>query len=162
MKKQLVPVLGFILLILTGCGEYSLYPVNPPETVRRQFTPMTLASGHVVVAGEAEAYLNKRAAYFLDVRHALAFRDGRIPGAASMPFTGPVGYSDDFKPNRRSLALSRLRIDKSTPVIIYGADSKDWRGYYAAGMMIERGYDNVMWLRGGYEEWVRKGIGVER
>lgn len=164
MNRHLAYALIVIMLVLAGCGEWSTRPMTePPDTLRTPPpTPMYLTGGSVVIAGQAKGYLDKRAAFFLDVRHALEYRDGRIPGAVSMPMTGPVGYSEDFHPERRNFAIFQLRFDKSTRIIVYGEDTKDWRAYHASRVLIERGHDNVMWFRGGYEDWVRRGYGVER
>ncbi len=163
MDKRIA--LGIIMAVcmLTGCGEWSTRPIDPPDTyTNAPPTPMTVRGARVVASGEAKAFFDRREAFFIDVRHPLTYRDGRIPGASSMPYIGPVGYSEEFHPERSELTMFRLRVDKSTPVIVYGTDSHDWRAFHAARTLAEQGNDFVMWFRGGYEDWVRRGYDVEK
>jgi rhodanese-related sulfurtransferase len=56
--------------------------------------------------------------------------------------------------------LTTLTKDKFTPLVIFGADAHSIHGYKAARQAVTLGYTYVFWFRGGFQEWLDKGMPV--
>ena len=60
--------------------------------------------------------------------------------------------------NTNPNSLRQLIQDKSTPVVFFGTGEKSIKSYKAAKKTISYGYVTVFWMRGGIEEWKKKGM----
>lgn len=56
--------------------------------------------------------------------------------------------------------LASLTKDKFTPLVIFGADEHSVHSYKAARQAVVLGYFSVYWFRGGFQEWLDKGMPV--
>src|SRR3546814_18831124 len=43
--------------------------------------------------------------------------------------------------------------DRGAAMVFYSPGSTGWKSYHAARQAAEAGYNNVMWMRGGYADW---------
>jgi sulfur-carrier protein adenylyltransferase/sulfurtransferase len=81
---------------------------------------------------------------FLDVREQNEWDDGHIPGAIHAPRNNLESRIEDKVP------------DKSQPVVVYCGSGP--RSAFATRTLTELGYENVVNLDGGYNEWKRSGL----
>jgi 3-mercaptopyruvate sulfurtransferase SseA len=44
------------------------------------------------------------------------------------------------------------------PVVVMGVGPYDWHAYNAALILVELGYHDVRWFRGGEESWAKAGV----
>ncbi len=56
--------------------------------------------------------------------------------------------------------LATLTKDKFTPLVIFGEDEHSVHSYKAARQAVILGYTYVFWFRGGFKEWLDKGMPV--
>ena len=56
--------------------------------------------------------------------------------------------------------LASLTKDKFTPLVIFGEDAHSVHSYKAARQAVTLGYSYVFWFRGGFQEWLDKGMPV--
>jgi rhodanese-related sulfurtransferase len=127
--------------------------VDPP-------TPTTLSGGKVISADEAKAAVGKAA--FFDMRKALSYGKGHLPGAVPLPYDQKSDKSADFDAAKDKFDMSQLPKNKSDAVVFYSDGPTGWKSYKAAVVAIRSGYTNVMWFRGGSAEWEGKGFALER
>lgn len=123
-------------------------------------TPMTLAGGKVISADEAKAVVGK--AVIFDMRKALSYGKGHLPGSTPLPYGQKSGKSADFDASQDKFDMAKLPQDKSTAIVFYSDGPTGWKSYKAAVTAIRSGYTNVMWLRGGSAEWEAKGFALEQ
>lgn len=101
-----------------------------------------------------------RGAVVLDVRTKREFDTGHLPRALSVPYT----ERDDLKLRRPGISGKILTeygdtwtppasIQKTTPIILIGEDSRDWRTYKAALVAKHLGFASVFWTVSGIERW---------
>lgn len=76
---------------------------------------------------------------------------GHIEGSFSLP---------DIKTTPES--LSTAIPSKETPVAFYCNGVKCGRSVKASTMAVNEGYKNVYWFRGGWEEWIQKGLPISK
>lgn len=84
----------------------------------------------------------------IDARKPGAFDKSRIPNAIKIDWrysNVTRGWSFDAK---------SIGGNKADPLVIYGADAQDGFAALAAEKAVSEGYSNVLWLRGGFAEWV--------
>ena len=127
---------------------------NDPET------PTSLAGAKVVNAAEAKALLGK--AHFFDMRKAVSFGKGHLPGAKPLPFKQKSEKTPNFDASLDSFDASQLPADKNAKIVFYSDGPTGWKSYKAAAMSVKRGYRNVHWLRGGSKEWEGAGYQLEQ
>jgi rhodanese-related sulfurtransferase len=123
-------------------------------------TPTALAGGKIISADEAKSVAGKAAIF--DMRKALSFGKGHLPGAAPLPYGQKSGKSADFDATQDKFDMSQLPQDKSAAIVFYSDGPAGWKSYKAAVTAIRSGYTNVMWLRGGSAEWESKGFALEQ
>ena len=151
MKKLLsVNIFLYVMIAMTGAAV--------SEEVQ---TPESLKGGEIISAEEAKTLIDGKGAHFFDVRSAINFGRGHIPTAGSLPFKGKVRKIAEAVPSIESINLRKLPGDKNKAIAFYSHGATGWKSYAAARIAIEIGYKNVMWLRGGYEEWKMKGYPVK-
>lgn len=76
---------------------------------------------------------------------------GWIPGSLGLP---------DYETTPE--ALAKALPSKDTDVVFYCNGVKCGRSVKTATMAVEQGYKKVYWFRGGWEEWAKEGLPVEK
>lgn len=122
-------------------------------------TPTTLKACKVITAEEAKK-LHDQKVTFIDTRNPMNFGKGHIPGAVLIPYSGKSENKPDFDDSKDQFDLSSLR-DKNTKIVVYGHGPTGWKAYKAAVKAAKTGYKNVLWFRGGLEDWEKKGFPKE-
>lgn len=118
-------------------------------------TPRELPGGKILTAAQAKDLVGK--AQFFDMRKAVNYGRGHIPGAVALPYDQKSEFSVDFDASVDRLDWSQLPADKGAPVVFYSDGPTGWKSYKAAVLAIREGYTNVMWFRGGTAEWAAAG-----
>ena len=85
----------------------------------------------------------------IDARSAEDRTGGYIEGSLSLPDT-------DATPQSLAAAVP----GKMTPMIVYCNGVKCGRSVVVAKLAVAEGYAKVYWFRGGWDEWVAKGMPV--
>jgi len=140
--KSLINILFISVFTLTSGIQFSIAeekkaPDNIPGTTR-------------VSAEQVIDLLGKEAALvIIDSRKTSDRNKGYIEGS--------IGLQDtDTNP----AALAKHIKTKSTPVVFYCNGVKCGRSVAASKIAITEGYKNIYWFRGGWDEWVDKGLPV--
>jgi rhodanese-related sulfurtransferase len=107
--------------------------------------------GATTVDTEALAALldTGRTVLVFDVRDAKAFAKGHLRGAQhlSSRWSRVVrDYRVDLQP---------LGQDKAVTIVIYGRNDRDRAAQAAVQQAVREGFHNVLWMRGGVEQWGR-------
>jgi rhodanese-related sulfurtransferase len=76
---------------------------------------------------------------------------GWIPGSIGLP---------DYETTPETLA--KIVPSKDTDVLFYCNGTKCGRSVKTATMAVQEGYKKVHWFRGGWEEWAKEGLPVEK
>ncbi|MEW6487616.1 MAG: rhodanese-like domain-containing protein [Thermodesulfobacteriota bacterium] len=118
-------------------------------------TPRELAGGKILTAAQAKDLVGK--AHFFDMRKAVNYGRGHIPGAVALPYDQKSALSADFDASLDRLDAAQLPADKGAAVVFYSDGPTGWKSYKAAVLSIRDGYTNVMWFRGGTAEWTAAG-----
>ncbi len=129
---------------------------NKPET------PTTLAGGKVISVEEGKKLLDAKSAVFVDTRSVVNFGKGRVPGAVTAAYKEKSEPVADFDMSADSFELDKLPKDKNAPVVFYSDGPTGWKSYKAAVLATQKGYTQVMYLRGGFADWTAKNLPVER
>lgn len=116
-------------------------------------TPASLAGGRVIAAVEAKALLEAKQAKFFDMRSAVNFGKGHIPGAKALPYKENSEFAADFNAAVDQFDLAQLPADKNAAMVFYSDGPTGWKSYKAAALAIKAGYKNVMWFREGFSSW---------
>jgi len=74
---------------------------------------------------------------------------GFIEGSVALPNT-----------DTNEASLAKHIKNKSTPIAFYCNGIKCGRSYAASKIAIKLGYTNIYWFRGGWDEWIQKGLPV--
>lgn len=143
---------GFLAFILALSS--SAFAADDPET------PKSLAGGKIVSAAEAKA-LGGKAAIF-DMRKAVSYGKGHLPGAQPLPYDQKSEKAENFDATMDKFDMSQLPTDKSGAILFYSDGPTGWKSYKAAVIAIRNGYTNVSWFRGGTAEWEAKGFPYEQ
>lgn len=130
------------------CGTAAFAGDDPP-------TPTTLEGGKVISVAEAKALIGK--ASFFDMRKAVSFGKGHVPGAVALPYGQKSDKSPSFDASVDKFDMSQLPADKSTALVFYSDGLTGWKSYKAAVLAIRSGYTNVMWMREGSAGWEAAG-----
>ena len=89
--------------------------------------------------------------FVIDVREAIAFEGGRIPGALNVPLDQVEKRVEEV----RTKAAGK-------PIVLYCSCPSEHTSAEAALILYKHGMKDVRALIGGYTEWVRSGGKVER
>jgi rhodanese-related sulfurtransferase len=116
-------------------------------------TPKTLEGVKVVSAAEAKALLDKKSATFFDMRSAINFGKGHIPGATALPYKEISEFKVGFDASKDTFDIKKLPSDKNSAIVFYSDGPSGWKSYKAAFLARKAGYKNVMWLREGSKAW---------
>lgn len=150
MKKLLVvcSVYVFVLAIasLTFAGNVPT-PTDPPSGVT------------IVSTEKAQGMIANKGVQVFDMRKALNYGKGHLPGAVSLPYK----WTKKGHPSQRTgtFDISKLPEDKNTAILFHSDGPNGWKSYYASKAAVEAGYKNVLWMRDGFAEWSGKGYTVE-
>lgn len=123
-----------VLMALLATGALSAQAIrNVPRTTIDELKPL-MAAGTVLV---------------IDVRHADEFAQGHIPGAVNLDYTLVTARGARFK-------------DETRAIVTYCACSNEMTAARAAVDLAQLGIPGARALRGGWDEWVRRGEPVEK
>ena len=101
-----------------------------------------------IAAGDAARLLRDEQVAILDVRNRPDYGRSRVPRAQNAP-----------RGQLEELAGGMLVPEALRQIIVYSEDGK--LGGLAASTLIEMGYQGVVNLQGGFEEWRRQGLPVD-
>ncbi len=132
----------------------SAHAANDPAT------PTALPGGKIVSADEVKAMVGKAA--FYDMRKALSYGKGHLPGAVPLPYDQKSEKTTAFDAAKDRFDVSKLPKNKAATILFYSDGPTGWKSYKAAVVAIRSGYSNVMWFRGGSAEWVANGFTFEQ
>jgi sulfur-carrier protein adenylyltransferase/sulfurtransferase len=116
-------------------------------TSYRELLAQTKAEIEEVDAAGARQLIAEDSPAIVDVRERNEWDEGHLPGAVHVP---------------RGTLESRIEgavADKSRQVILYCASGN--RSAFAAKTLVELGYENVVSLAGGFNDWKRNGLDYE-
>lgn len=124
-------------------------------------TPQVLAGGKVISIEEAKKLVDAKSASFVDTRAVLNYGKGHVPGAIAVAYREKSAKAENFDATQDQLDLSKLPQDKNAQVVFYSDGPTGWKSYKASVLAIRAGYKNVMYMRGGFAEWIAKKFPVE-
>lgn len=151
-KRVLVMFCLLSVFCITWSGTASAYTV----------TPTTLPGGQVITARTAKTLFDAKTAAFFDVRSAISYSAGHIPGTRNVHYVQRSLKTTTFDATLDQFDLTALPATKSATIVFYSNGINGWRSYKAAILAIKQGYTNVRWLRGGMTEWVAGRYVVEK
>jgi rhodanese-related sulfurtransferase len=102
-----------------------------------------------ITIDEVKRLMAKKQVVLIDVRDPMAFGEGHIPGALSVPFDFLPNHVEEWKKDKRLLVTYCACVNESTAA-------------RAALDMNAFGVTNVKALLGGYNEWVKRGEKIEK
>jgi rhodanese-related sulfurtransferase len=138
------------VLMLAGALMLAVAPAALAQTGE---TPPTLDGAKTVTAAEAKALIDK-GALALDARAAKGFAEGHLPKAKAIR-----AHRDDAT---KEFAAAAFGPDKNAAIVIYGHGSDGWTAVEAVKGAVKHGYKQVNWMRGGFAEWTKAGLPVEK
>jgi rhodanese-related sulfurtransferase len=130
-------VTGFLLAFTLAAG--SAAPAQSADE-----TPEHLEGVTIVSAEELRPMLNQGVKVY-DLRKKASYADGHVPGA--------MNAAEHYDSTKDALDTRFLGPNRSERIVFYSHGSTGWKSYHAARNAVEAGYDNVMWMRGGYQDW---------
>ncbi len=152
------PDLGYLLLSLAGL-DARVFPGGWKEWKADGARPVV----RVVSAADLAARLRRenpglaadrppRGLLLFDLREPRDFAIGHLPGALSLPF---LHFSDDFG---KAVAAGWPGADRATmPLVLYCYGIDCVRSRKAGAQAASLGFRDVLWFRGGVEEWRQAG-----
>lgn len=140
-----------LLLAMSICS--SLMTAAVAEEQPKPQTPTTLAGGKIIGAAEVKSLLDGKQTLFFDMRSAVNFGKGHIPGAKALPYKENSEFTANFDASVDQFDLGQLPADKNAPMVFYSDGPTGWKSYKAAIKAIKAGYKRVMWFREGYSSW---------
>ncbi len=148
MKKVLV-TLSILVLVLAMAG------ISMAGSVP---TPTEPAPG-VTIISAADAKGQIATIKTFDMRKALNYGKGHLPGALSTPYK----WTKKGHPSQRTGTFdeAKLPADKSEKILFHSDGPNGWKSYYASKKAAENGHTNVYWMREGFSTWQDKGYTVE-
>lgn len=148
MKKVSIVlfILVFAVASLAIAGKVPT-PTTPPEGVT------------IISAEEAKPLFENKEVQAFDMRKALNYGKGHLPGAVSVPYK----WTKKGDPSKRTgkYDMTKLPADKNQKILFHSDGPNGWKSYYASKAAAEAGYKNVMWMREGFATWKDKGFTVE-
>jgi rhodanese-related sulfurtransferase/ABC-type phosphate/phosphonate transport system substrate-binding protein len=120
------------------------------------FTPRVLDGVKIVSADEA-AEMMKRGIPLYDTRSGDEYRQGHIRGARSLPYGEKSAKEVGFDAAKDRFDLSQIA-DRKAPVIFACNGAECWKSYKSCVTAVNAGFTRVYWLRGGYPEWLARGL----
>lgn len=141
-------------LILTAgltTGAVAMAVDEPPPT------PTSLEHGKVITAEEGKKLVDAKTATFIDTRNVVNFGKGHVPTAIAAAYKEKSDKVAGFDASQDQFDLGKLPEQKSAQIVFYSDGPTGWKSYKAAVLAIKSGYKNVMYMRGGFAEWIAKG-----
>ena len=120
-------------------------------------TPSTLAGVKVVSAEEAKK-LQDSGVPLIDTRVAAEYAEKTAKGAKSVPYKEKSEKAVGFDASKDEFDLSKLPADKAAPLVLFCNAGECWKSYKAAVTAQKAGYSKIYWMRGGFPEWLAKGL----
>lgn len=143
------------------CAGGSL-ALTGPALADEPETPSTLAGGKVITVADGKKLLDAKTAVFIDTRSVVNFGKGHVAGASTAAYKEKSDKVATFDAKLDSFELDKLPKDKAAAVVFYSDGPTGWKSYKAAVLSIGAGYKNVHYMRGGFADWVAKGLPVEQ
>ena len=139
--NYLISSIVFLLLVISGAAW-----------AEKPFAPKKL-EGTIWVDAEAVAELmvNTPKLLIVDSRKEIEYSKGHIQGSVSLLDTEMTLEK-----------LSKHATDKAAPILFYCNGERCLRSSRAASKALEWNYKNIYWFRGGWNEWVEKGMPISR
>ena len=130
----------------------SLLLFNGTVWAEKPFAPEKI-SGMIRVDAEetVELIVNSPTLIIVDSRKDIEYSKGHIQGSVNLLNTEMTIEK-----------LSKYAPDKSTPLLFYCNGARCLRSSRAATMARSGGYKLIYWFRGGWSEWVEKGMPISR
>lgn len=128
---------------------------------KKPIVPQTLEGTTVISAEECKKLMADGAKAF-DVRNALEYGEGHLPGAVSAVYKEKSEKNVHFDAGLDHFDLKKLPSDTSVPIIIYCNGDTCWKSFKASSVAVRAGYQKVYWFRGGLPEWKEKGFIIEK
>ncbi len=139
-KGYLLQVLKIILFLFFSTSAYS--------DNQKPYAPETLENVTIVSAEQAiDMILSTPGLTVIDARKAAEFHKGHIEGAINL-------LNTTFKEED----LKNVSPDKSRPILFYCNGIRCLRSSDAIKKARQWGYSNLIWFRGGWNEWSDKGL----
>jgi len=137
---------------LISCFVIFLLTISGSVFAEKPFAPEKL-EGTILVDAEAAAELivNTPNLLIVDSRKEVEYLKGHIQGSVSLLDTE---MTLDM--------LSKYAADKATPILFYCNGERCLRSTRSATKAIEWGYKTIYWFRGGWNEWIEKGMPISR
>jgi len=109
----------------------------------------------IAITGEEAADLHSRGIPFLDARRTSVYTEGHIAGARSFPIW-ESSVDDDIK------GLFEEGADVNAPLVVYcsGGDCED--SHMLAERLHRFGFNNALVYAGGFPDWEKRGLAVEK
>jgi rhodanese-related sulfurtransferase len=150
MKRLTIFTLIMVLTIaLSGIAIAGKVPTptDPPQGV------------DIISAADAKAAISNGSVKVYDMRKALNFGKGHLPGSTSVPYK----WTKKGHPAERTgkYDMSKLPEDKETTILFHSDGPNGWKSYYASKEAAAAGYKKVLWMRDGFSSWSEKGYPVE-
>jgi rhodanese-related sulfurtransferase len=117
-------------------------------------TPSALDGARVITAEELRSIMADRSVRIYDLRKKASFVEGRIPNA--------INAAPHYSEKEKTIDVKGLDPDRNVRVVFYSHGVTGWKSYFAAKTAVEAGYRNVLWMRGGYQEWEEKHLPIAR
>jgi len=148
MKKAVV-VLSVLVLVLAMTTMVMAGKVPTPTEAPEGVT--------MISADDAKGQISSIQVF--DMRKALNYGKGHLPGATSAPYK----WTKKGHPSQRKgeFDVSKLPADKNETILFHSDGPNGWKSYYASKKAAELGYKNVLWMREGFATWNEKGFTVE-
>ena len=129
-----------------------LFFLNGSVLAEKPFAPESL-DGAIRVNAEkaAELIVTTSNLLIIDSRKEIEYSKGHIQGSVSLLNTEMTLEK-----------LSKHASDKATPLLFYCNGERCLRSSRAATKALEWGYKKIYWFRGGWNEWVEKGMPISR
>ncbi|MDH4096504.1 MAG: PhnD/SsuA/transferrin family substrate-binding protein [Betaproteobacteria bacterium] len=123
------------------------------------FTPRVLDGVRIVSADEVQALMGKGAVLY-DTRSEEEYRDKHIKGARWLPYREKSAKEVGFDFSKDAFDVARAG-GKDAPVIFACNGAECWKSYKSCVAARKEGFTQVYWFRGGFPEWVARGLPVE-
>lgn len=124
-------------------------------------TPTELEGGTIISAAAAKKLVDGGGVAFFDMRKALNYGKGHVPGAVSLPYKQKSGKKVDFDASADKVDFSKLPADKASKLLFYSDGPNGWKSYKISVQCIKQGYTDVNWMREGMSVWMSAGYPVE-
>lgn len=132
-----IMVFSLVLFSSNAMAEKPLAPEKLPGTIR------------VDAEAVVDLMVNTPNLIIIDTRRDIEFNKGHIQGSISMLNTTMTVEK-----------LTKHVPDKSTPILLYCNGERCLRSSRAATFALDAGYKLVYWFRGGWNEWIHKGMPI--